>query len=118
MRAEIKKIFSLDVKNLVEFVPDNPSNFSIPLRLVIGPAGETGEETFDVDVCTPEWLMQHFRGDSVVLLRHKILVNSFDFARIKQFIERYVRHCEGDDWNDVAQKLSRLGRWEFEDYRA
>jgi hypothetical protein len=118
MRAEIKKIFSLDVKNLVEFVPDNPSNFSIPLRLVIGPAGETGEETFDVDVCTPEWLMQHFRGDFVVLIRHKILVNSFDFARIKQFIERYVRYCEGDDWNDVAQKLSRLGRWEFEDYRA
>jgi len=44
-------------------------------------------------------------------------MTSFDFGRVRQFVEGYVRGCEGEDWAEVANKLARLGQWEFEDYR-
>ncbi len=44
-------------------------------------------------------------------------MRSFDFAMLRKFVERFVRGCEADSWDELADKLSRLGHWEFEDYR-
>jgi len=44
-------------------------------------------------------------------------MNSFDIQKVRQLVERYVRGCEANTWEELANKLSRLGAWEFEDYR-
>jgi len=31
-------------------------------------------------------------------------------------INKFLKSCSGEDWNAVARKVSRLGKWEFEDY--
>ena len=40
----------------------------------------------------------------------------YDYDRLVKMVELYCDSCEGKNWRDVAQKLSRLGKWEFEDY--
>jgi hypothetical protein len=117
MRAEIKNLFSLEVDDLEGFVPSDPDTFRIPIRLVAGPQGEKGEESFDFVVCSPSWLAKEVNEHMVLLLRHRLLLKSFDFRKVRNFIERYVRGCEGATWNEVATKLARLGHWEFEDYQ-
>lgn len=116
MRAEIKNLFSLEIDNLERFIPEDPDVFRVPIRLVAGPEGKEGEESFDFEVCSPRWLEREVTGDGVLLVRHRLLMNSFDFTRVRSFVERYVRGCEGSSWNEVANKLARLGQWEFEDY--
>lgn len=118
MQTEIKKIFSLDIDDLKGYVPDNPDSFSISLRLIIGPRGQIGEESFDIVVCTPQWLFDKYKNTDVVfLLRHTLLVTCFDYKKIITFIENYVHGCNGQTWQEISEKLSRFGQWEFEDYR-
>jgi hypothetical protein len=48
--------------------------------------------------------------------RHLLLVERFDANAIQRWIERAVAGCIGSTWREVAEKLSRIGHWEFEDY--
>lgn len=36
--------------------------------------------------------------------------------RLRQFVEKYLMRCSGNTWEEVAQKVSLLGQWEFEGY--
>jgi hypothetical protein len=43
-------------------------------------------------------------------------VKEYDFPALKSFVEGYCLNCSGETWQEVAEKLGRLGKWEFEDY--
>lgn len=87
------------------------------LRLIVGPKGEDGEESFDVEICTPKWLLSKHNKEDVINGRHKLIVLEYNSDRIQNYINKYVQTCYGNTWKDVAAKLSRLGYWEFEDYQ-
>jgi hypothetical protein len=84
--------------------------------MLIGPEGEPGQESFDVMVCTPRWILETYAGDEILIGRHMIIVFEYDFGRLKAFLEKRVGEIAGDRWKDLAHYLGRLGRWEFEDY--
>ncbi|MCG3157310.1 MAG: hypothetical protein DKINENOH_03942 [bacterium] len=116
MRAEIKKIYSPDI-DLATFRPQDPESFSFLLRIIAGPEGEEGEESFDVEICTPKWLLETYAQEEVVIGRHHLIVFEYNLERIIQTIKSFCASCFGETWKEVAEKLSRLGQWEFEDYR-
>jgi hypothetical protein len=118
MRAVIRYFHSPDIDNLETYQPTYPDRFGFLLQMFIGPDDGPGQESFDVIVCTPRWLSETYADDQIVLGRHMIIVFHYDFARLKSFLERQVSEPVGETWNDLAQYLTRLGRWEFEDYRA
>jgi len=107
---------SFDVDDLETWKPV-ADDFAIPVRLLVGPLGGPGEESFDLVVCTGGWLAAQAARESVFDARHHLVVAGFDWSAIKAYLERRVASCEGQDWNDVAAQLSRRGYWEFEDYR-
>ncbi|GIG34835.1 immunity 8 family protein [Cellulomonas pakistanensis] len=115
MRAEIRSIFSSDVEDLAEFRPSDDS-FAIAIRFIAGPAGAPGEESFDLTVCSPSWLGEQTVNTSVYDARHHLVVRGFDWAAIRGYIEGRVARCDGETWQEIGHKLSRLGHWEFEDY--
>ncbi|WP_175932830.1 MULTISPECIES: immunity 8 family protein [unclassified Burkholderia] len=118
MKAEIKSLYSLQLEDtLINYLPDDVSNFGTWIRAYIGPQGEEGSEAFDIEVCTPEWLKSRCTIEGAMWGRHMLIVGAYDYEAIKAFIERYVATCHGDDWAAIATKLSRMGAWEFEDYR-
>jgi pimeloyl-ACP methyl ester carboxylesterase len=55
VRAKLK---SLDFDPDPVTLPGDPAEFSFLARLIVGPPDSPGEESFDITVCTPEWLAQ------------------------------------------------------------
>jgi len=84
---------------------------------MVGPVGERGEESFDVVVCTPQWLIETLGDEDLLVGRHHLIVKEYSFARIEQFIRDYVNNSSGNTWEEIGERVGRLGKWEFEDYR-
>jgi hypothetical protein len=116
MQAELKRLHSPDVQDLKNYHPEEPDNFGFLLQAMIGPAGGEGEESFDMVVCTPEWINRNHAGE-IVLGRHHVIVFEYNYERLAGYIAAYAQECTGETWQEVAQLLGRLGKWEFEDYR-
>jgi hypothetical protein len=116
MEAKLKRLHSPDVYNLEDYQPDLQDEFGFLLQAMIGPAGEEGEESFDIEVCTPKWIEKRHRVDEVVIGLHYLIVREYNYQRIVKAIERFLQGCSGKDWSEVSKKVSRLGFWEFEGY--
>lgn len=117
MRAQIKRLHSPDVLDLKSYKPDSSNCFGFLLQVMAGPEGGEGEESFDVLVCTPQWLRLNHPPSEIVIGRHHLIVQEYEYGRLEAFLEDYCRHCEGETWQAIAEQLSRLGKWEFEDYK-
>ena len=116
MKAELKRVHSPDVQDLERYIPENPENFGFLLQAMIGPEGTEGEESFDIEVCTPKWLEEIYGPEDVVIGRHHLIVREYNYARLVGVIKKYLQQCSGEDWTQIGKKVSRLGKWEFEDY--
>jgi hypothetical protein len=117
MLSEVKSIMCVDIFDLENYRPDDYENFSFVLTITVGIAGKEGGDLFDIDVCTPQWLLEN-QGDGFVLGKGKLIVFKCDMKFILGRIKRLFEGQSGNDWAEIAIKLSRIGRWEFEDYRA
>jgi len=82
-----------------------------------GPEGGFGEESFDVLVCTPSWLDLRVHENGPLLGRHYLVVKSWDAVSVKGYLTEAVEAEEAGTWQELASKLGRIGKWEFEDYR-
>lgn len=116
MKAEVKNIYSPGLENLTEFQPNEINNFCVLFRVLVGPKGGEGEESFDIQICTPLWLLSNIKKDEVVLLRHCLIVLEYDYNRICARIKSLIENEYGQTWKELAEKIARIGYWEFEDY--
>ena len=117
MIAELKRLHSPDIYDLPSYVPEVSDNFGLLLQAMIGPKGTDGEESFDVQVCTPKWLLSHHDATDVVLGRHYLIVFEYNYGRLVKLISSYCNECSGQTWQEIAARLGELGKWEFENYR-
>lgn len=88
------------------------------IRVMAGPEGGIGEESFDLLVCTPDWLKDEISRSGAIVGRHHLIVDSWDAARVRQKVTETFTREQADDWEHLAERLARLGHWEFEDYVA
>jgi Immunity protein 8 len=117
MKAKMRAIWTTSMDHLDLHTPKDPEHFCIAVRAMVGPEGGKGEESFDIDVCTPKWLEEACQSEGFVVGRHYLIVTKYDVTQLKSVITSLVESCEGDSWREVAEKVSRIGHWEFEDYR-
>ena len=115
MLSEVKSIMSTEIHDLENYRPDDFENFSFLLTVTVSPKGEIGGEMFDIDVCTPKWLLDHQDTD-FILGKGKIIVFKCDMKMILARVRGLFEGCTGKDWSEITIKLSRIGLWEFEDY--
>jgi Immunity protein 8 len=116
MYPELKRLHSPDVYDLENYKPEDPEKFSFLLQAIVGPEDKDGEESFDIEVCTPKWLEDTYGIDDVVLGYCHLIVREYNYLKITHFIKEFLRNCSGENWNEVAIKVSRLGKWEFDNY--
>ena len=64
----------------------------------------------------PKWLRENYGASDILLGLHKLILFEYDYVRLRSFIEKYLMHCSGETWDEVAQKVRLLGYWEFEGY--
>ncbi|WP_315074031.1 Imm8 family immunity protein [uncultured Microbacterium sp.] len=73
MKAIIKGIYSSDL-DVETYLPVDPFDDGQWIRLLIGPDGGVGEESFDVLVCTTRWLAREIDCDGTQLVRHALVM--------------------------------------------
>jgi len=115
MRANLRSLHSPDVSDLPAWVPGS-EEFAILIEVIAGPEGAPGEESFAVTLCNPAWVERQAQRDGVISGRHLLIVVDYDYDRVCNYISEYLRACTGNTWQEVAEKVARLGYWEFEDY--
>ena len=115
MRAALK---SLDLEPDPSTLPGDPAAFSLLARMIVGPSDGPGEESFDVTVCTPEWLARA-AGSGFFDARHHVVVSfeAFDRHALHRWLAQRVESVQADEWSEIGERLARLGYWEFEDNR-
>ena len=101
------------ILDLSKYYPQEGDNFCFLLQAMIGPKDVDIAESFDIEVCTPKWLLKNIKEKEVLNGRHRLIVSEYNYKTIINYIEK----CNGNNWDEIALKLSRLGHWEFEDYR-
>lgn len=116
MQAKVVDIESPEIQDFYNYKPEDPEVFAFLLQISVTAENLQGEEIFDVQVCTPLWLLSKYNKDEVIIGRHLLIVFEYNFSRIKKRIVSYIESCFGETWTEVAQKVGRIGYWEFEDY--
>lgn len=116
MKAELKRLHSPDVKNLKSFRPENEDNFGILLQIMVGIKGKEGEESFDTLLCTPKWLAKQCDKSIIINGLHHLFVFKYDFNEVFNYLSNIIDTVEVSKWEDIAEKLRFLGKWEFENY--
>jgi hypothetical protein len=117
MQAVLKSLHSTDIGDVEKYLPDEEDKFGFTLRAMVGAMEGEGEESFDIVVCTPKWLMEKYTRSDVLLGLHKLILFKYDHLRLRKFIEKYLMRCSGNTWEEVAQKVGLLGQWEFENFQ-
>ncbi len=84
--------------------------------MTIGPKSSEREEIFSVAVGTFEGLKSRHRGEMPRLVRHHLVVETYDYDAIFNLIEKTCDRVRGETRTEVAEKLNRYFAWEFEDY--
>lgn len=102
-------------------LPADPAEFMFLARMLVGPEDGPGEESFDVVVCTSEWIAKACKESGGIYdPRHHLIVDFdlFDHRLMRAWLSGKVSNVEAETWPAIGSILSRLGAWEFEDYRA
>lgn len=118
MRADLKRMYSIELPvSLEAHCPADPEKFGLSIRLEVGLVGSSATDLFDLFVCTPYWIQEQLAQEGPVWGRHILLIPRYDYDLVLQAVTRRMDACQGKDWAEVANKLSRFMAWEFEDYQ-
>lgn len=113
---EIKRIYAADIYDLEGYVPEDRESFSVHVCVMVGQRDIEGEESFDLQVCSPKWLEKRLEKDGFLFGRHYLFVPAFDGKKIKALLTKMIERHTSNTWTEAARKIGRLGLWEFEDY--
>ena len=110
MHATLRRLHSPDVSDLRSYHPRVENDFNVLVQAMIGPADSVGEESFDFTVQWDE------NAERPKWLGSRLFLKQFDYPTVLREVERLCTQAEGSDWQQVAAKLGRQLRWEFEGY--
>ncbi|WP_328407937.1 Imm8 family immunity protein [Nocardia sp. NBC_00403] len=115
MKAELKGIYSPDAD-----LTDGSAELSVDtllVQLMIGPENAPGEESFDVIVCTPEGHARASDSRGSEAKEYTLILDRIDIALVRRYVDDFLRDLERPTWEELATEISRIGKWEFQDYR-
>ncbi|MGZ8755660.1 MAG: Imm8 family immunity protein [Acidimicrobiia bacterium] len=117
MKASIRRFHSPDVWDLPSHKAGDPEWFGFLLQVMVGPADGPGEDSFDIVVCSPRWFADRLGEGEIRTGRHHLFMHRFDWDATEAFLRAEIESYEEDTWEELGERIGRLGRWEFEDYQ-
>ena len=114
MRAEVRHVRFPDLESGQPFDPLNTVQLA---EVYVGVVGEPGEEQYQVSACTPAALADVLARQPFLVGRHRLFVAEFSPATVEAALRKLIGNVEATSRADLAQKVGRIGLWEFEDYR-
>jgi hypothetical protein len=118
MRAAIRRYECVDSEDLSTYELGEPPVFGFTLAFFIGVEEEEGSDQFEVLVASAAYLAQRYPEPTATFLRHIMLASDYNIQEAVALMTKYVSSLEADSWQELAFKINRVARWEYEDYRA
>jgi hypothetical protein len=118
VKAELKRLHSPDIDDLKNYSPSDKECFGFLLQIMVGVQDKEGEESFDVVVCTPQWLLLKYQRNGLFFALHHLIMFQYDYTMLFSKLKSYIDNIHGDNWNDIAHKISYIGKWEFQNYKS
>ena len=117
MRAHVRT-WSVNDFFREDYAPDDPMDDEAAIRLMVGPVGRLAEESVTVTVSTPTRLGRTLTSwGCPVFGRHRVIVEPMSMGPVIRYLTARVEALRADTWDELGAGLSRIGRWEFEDYQ-
>jgi hypothetical protein len=100
MRAALK---NLTLEPDPSALSGDPAGFALLARMIVGPADGPGEESFDITICTPEWLARVARDTFYDALHHVVVnLEVFDRTALQSWLTKTVESVHADTWGRSA----------------
>ncbi|MBT2226389.1 Imm8 family immunity protein [Nonomuraea sp. NEAU-A123] len=95
---------------------DDPAHACELLEMYVGPWDGPGAERFQLTVCTPLALAEQLQHHPVLIGRHWLFVPELHPDKVTKWLSDRIAVLEAPTWSELAEKIGRIGEWEFEDY--
>lgn len=113
LKAHVLGFDAVDHDPIEAWVPADPSDVDVWVNFRLGPdPGIDAGDNFLVRIATPNQLRP---GESPG--GRALVLSWYEWPEVLRRVQQVLDACEGDDWSDVAGKLSRHFQWEYEGYR-
>ena len=99
------------------FHPKEEDNFCFNFQFTVGEGGVDFGDSYQILICTPKWIMENERDKEIINMRHRLIVFEYNLEKIVSYVKKYIARCSGQNYDEIAPKIGRLGFWEFEDYQ-
>ncbi|MFF0572550.1 Imm8 family immunity protein [Streptosporangium saharense] len=86
------------------------------LEMYVGAQDGPGEDVFSLTVCTPSALAEQLDHHPFLIGRHWLFVRELRPDRVTAWLADRIAVLEAPTWSELAEKIGRIGHWEFEDY--
>ena len=117
MKAELKRLHSPDVFELSKYIPEEKDCFAFLLQMFVGEKDKEGEESFDMIVCTPKWLIKNNNQSEIIIGSHYLIMFEYNYQKLYNKLKVIIDSVNGETWDDIGLKIGKIGKWEFEDYQ-
>lgn len=98
-------------EKLEDWHPKDKKWFRLSVTITIGEKGVSGTNLFWLEICTAAYAKEkgtHSKRPYV------LIVDEFDWLKIKPLIADRVMSCERDDWDSSVAELRKHFHWEYE----
>ena len=86
MKPELKSFYCLDIeKPLKEYTPFVEDNFGFWARIIVEDKYLGGEESFDIMICTPKWILDNYKEEDVLTGQYHLIVLKYNYNNILSF---------------------------------
>ena len=107
----IKSFDCVDHDPIDEWIPVDPFDVDFWMNFSIGVEESKGADNFQVHVVTHETIKN--TKDK----KYMIVLDSYSWPKLLKQVEDILMKCEGYDWSDISEKLSKYFYWEFDNYK-
>ena len=94
-------------------LPEKPEDCSIHIEANIGIEGEDASDIFSFNVVTIKFLE---RDDKPRWGRGYLIVERFSWDIVENSVNKLLRHCQGDNWEEIAKEINKEMHWEYDKY--
>lgn len=98
-------------EKLEDWEPEDRKFVSLTVTIDVGMEGMAGTNLFWLEICTAAYAKEkgtHSKRPYV------LIVDEFDWLKIKPLIADRVMSCERDDWDSSVAELRKHFHWEYE----
>lgn len=81
------------------------------------PDGSAATDIFLFYVTTPKKLLEISKDKGYEFGYSLIIVEEYKEDLVRDAIKKLLSEIDGDTWEEVAKKINKYGRWEYDDYK-